>query len=114
MLEIREAQSDEASANQLNTIKKAMQDQLDESHEKQILLEEALLEEKGRNLSLQTQLDHLYKNGTINMQGLPSVSPSKVGTKPDKSDAKTHNNDDKKEKSTDCDSALIPLLCVHG
>merc|ERR1712228_170118 len=71
-LEIREAQSYDASDNQRD-VEQALQTQLNEAREKQLKLEDALLEEKSKNLNLETQIRHILKYGTANMTTMPNI-----------------------------------------
>eukprot|EP01084_Bolivina_argentea_P067460 122841_1 len=78
MLEIREAK-DEGGKSQIT---EKMQKQLDDARQKQLQLEDALVEEKSKNLSLETQLIHLKKHGT----GTSSVNNSRPSIEEEKKD----------------------------
>eukprot|EP01084_Bolivina_argentea_P057480 105026_1 len=67
MIEIREATNlniNNGNNNNGNNNNKLLENELNESREKQLQLEDALFSEKSKNLNLESQLQHLLKYGT--------------------------------------------------
>ena len=114
MLQIRDGQDSNAADDEKTARHQRLQGELDRAREKQLELETAIIEEKSRNLNLETQIQHFLKYGSSGSSHSSRRTSGHLSPSSDSTDSKQKEPDKAVEAEPDPKAALMAMLAAKS